>query len=80
MIYLRVDPKVSQRLLIERYKGQEKRDIHEKDKEYLSRCQEAADYCSHKLGWKTIECCDNGEMRSIEDIRCDIERIIYSLL
>lgn len=73
VIYLRVDPEVSQRLLEKRYDGNmEKKDIHEKDQEYLLRCQKAADYCSKSLGWETIECTENGAMRSIEMIADDI--------
>lgn len=76
VIYLRVDPAVSQKLLEQRYEGHaEKKDIHEKDREYLKRCQEAADYCSRKLGWKTIECCKDGAMRGIEDIQGEIDML-----
>lgn len=81
VIYLRVDPEVSQRLMTGRYEGQEeKKDIHEKDLEYLRNCQVAADYCSKRLEWKVVECCKNDEMRSIEDIQNDIQSIINSLL
>ncbi len=81
VIYLRVDPEVSQRLMTGRYEGQEeKKDIHEKDLEYLRNCQVAADYCSKRLEWKDVECCKNDEMRSIEDIQNDIQSIINSLL
>lgn len=73
VVYLRVDPEVSQRLMTGRYEGhEEQKDIHEKDMEYLSRCRAAADYCADRFGWKTIECTRNGEMRSIEDIQKEI--------
>ena len=69
IIYLRVDPAVSQKLLKERYHGDmTKEDIHEKDSEYLKRCQRAADYCAKRLGWKVIECTDNGQMHTVETI------------
>ena len=81
VIYLRVDPEISQRLLAERYHGDmTKEDIHEKDSEYLKRCQKAAAYCAEKLGWKSIECCKDGQMRSIEDIQNDIVAFIDPLL
>ena len=76
VVYLRVDPAVSQRLLEKRYAGQDKRDIHEKDAEYLGRCQKAAAYCAAKLGWRVLECTRNGEMRSIEEIQGDIQRLV----
>lgn len=77
VVYLRVSPDVSQKLMSKRYKGdEEQKDIHEKDIEYLNRCRIAADYCSEKLGWKTIECANNGEMKSIEEIHKDIIQLL----
>lgn len=77
VIYLRVDPMVSQELLKSRYRGDMSReDIHEKDRDYLLRCQKAADYCAGKLGWKTIECTEAGAMRTIEDIASDIRNAV----
>ena len=81
VIYLRVDPEVSQKLLAKRYEGHmEREDIHEKDRVYLAACQKAADYCEQHLGWKVVNCCKGGQMRPIEDIHADIEAIIHSLL
>lgn len=76
-LYLRVDPEVSQKLMTKRYQGNEERkDIHESDLEYLRRSREAADYCAKELGWTLIECVQNGDMRSIEDIAADIFNVI----
>lgn len=73
VIYLHVDPAVSQKLLAQRYEGHmEREDIHEKDREYLARCEKAAAYCAQKLGWKTIECTAGGEMRTIEEIHNEV--------
>ena len=69
VVYLRVDPVLSQRLLDERYHGDTcKKDIHERDMEYLERSRMAADYCAEKLGWHCIECMNDQGMRSINDI------------
>ena len=76
VIYLKVDPEVSQRLLNTRYHGEDKRDIHEKDMEYLRRCREAASYCQEKLNWKPVECIKDGKMRSIEDIHKDVMELV----
>lgn len=77
VIYLDVDPEVSQRLMTERYHGDEKKkDIHEKNTDYLKHSREAGQYCAQKLGWKRIPCCSNGEMRSIEQIHEDIMAVI----
>jgi len=77
VIYLRVDPAVSQKLLAKRYEGHmEREDIHEKDREYLARCQRAAAYCAERLGWRTIECTKNGGMRPVEDIHREILALV----
>ena len=68
-MYLRVDPAVSQQLMTGRYHGDEsKKDIHEKDLEYLARSRAAAEYCAGAYGWKTVECVQNGQMQSVEAI------------
>ena len=73
VVYLRVDPDVSQELLDKRYdSNEEKKDIHERDLEYLKRSRIAADYCAKKLGWVTVECVDEGRMRSIDAIASEI--------
>lgn len=76
-IYLRVDPNISQELLTKRYSGNEvKKDIHESNLEYLRRSRTAADYCAKKLGWSSIECIKENEMRSIDDIHSEVMELI----
>ena len=78
VVYLRVDPDVSQKLLSDRYKGDlSKKDIHEKDIAYLVRCRKAAEYCARKYGWSIIDCCSGSKMRSIEDIQADVREAIH---
>lgn len=81
VIYLEVDPEVSQKLMSGRYKGDEsKKDIHEKDLAYLERSQAAAGYCAEKLGWAKVACCKNGAMRSIEEIHSDVWKAVQEVL
>ena len=81
VFYLRVDPAVSQRLLLSRYEGDEqKKDIHEKDMTYLVRCHEAADYCAQKLGWLTVECCEGEAMRPIAAIQAQLQSFANRLI
>lgn len=69
VIYLDMPIEVSQKLMTGRYNGDEsKKDIHEKDVEYLNNCREAADYACKKLGWERIECSSNGVPLSVEVI------------
>lgn len=77
VIYLRVDPVVSQRLMTGRYHGDEsKKDIHEHDVAYLNRSRAAAEYCAANLGWHTVDCARDGEMRSVEDIAADVLSLV----
>lgn len=70
VIYLNVEPDVSQRLMTSRYQGDESRkDIHEGNLPYLNRSREAAEYCAKTLGWKEIRCCRDGQLRSIASIQ-----------
>lgn len=69
VVYLQVDPAVSQQLMHERYRGDDsKKDIHESNTGYLNRSQLAARYCADTLGWKTVHCVRDGKMRDIDDI------------
>ena len=74
MLYLAVDPEVSQKLLENRYHGDEsKKDIQEKDREYMARSRAAAEYCARTLGWQRIECtCAGRAMRPVEEINAEI--------
>ena len=73
VIYLEVDPEISQKLMAGRYEGDEARkDIHERNVQYLQRSAKAAAYCCEKLGWKKISCALEGKMRAIEDISAEI--------
>ena len=77
VIYLKADTDISQKLMTGRYGGDEsKKDIHEGDLEYLKCSQAAAAYCAEKLGWKTVECVRDGQMRTIEDIHAEIMTLI----
>lgn len=73
VIYLQVDPAVSQKLMTGRYQGDEsKKDIHESNLDYLAKSRLAAEYCAEKLNWKKIPCTDGDGMRTIEAIHKDV--------
>ena len=81
VVYLEVDPAVSQGLMTARYKGDEsKKDIHEKDLAYLARSHEAANYCARTLGWVKVPCTEQGAMRPIEAIHADLLQAIKEVL
>lgn len=82
VIFLDVPVEVSQKLLTERYQGQEhKKDIHEANPEYLKHCRDAALYAG-SIGkpWKFLQCCENQQMKSIETIQKELISQIKEIL
>ena len=81
VIYLDVAPAVSQKLMEQRYGGDNsKKDLHESNLRFLLSCRESALYGVEHCGWQLIDCCENGGIRSIESIAADIERLIQPVL
>ena len=75
VIFLDVPVEVSKRLANERseLKSGQSQDIHEKDKDHLTKAYNNGKYVAKKFGWKTISCVDdNGNIRTIEDIHEDV--------
>lgn len=69
VIFLDMPIEVSQKLLSNRYNGeQEKKDIHERDTEYLAACRKAALYTANYSGWSIISCAENGLPLTVESI------------
>ena len=64
---------VSQELLTKRYEGpEEKKDLHEKDREYLKKCRECALYTAERLGWAVINCVENDHPKTIASIHGEV--------
>lgn len=81
VVFLDMAPEISQKLMSGRYKGDEnKKDIHEKDTEYLAKCRKAAFYSADKLGWKVVKCYENNEPLKIETIADKIGAYIEEVL
>ncbi len=82
VFYLDVPPKVTGGLMTGRYEGDEsKKDIHERNTEYLRRCYEMGLYCCENLGFHRITCLDDqGNMLPKEVISDAIFRKIEHLL
>ncbi|MBQ3008168.1 MAG: deoxynucleoside kinase [Oscillospiraceae bacterium] len=81
VIYLDMSPRVSQKLLSGRYQGDEsKKDIHEKDTDYLARSRQAARFCAQHDNWTIIRCDDGEKPRTIEEIACQILDTITSII
>ena len=75
IIFLDVDPEVSQELMKDRknkFTGEEAKDIHESNKEYLINSYNNSLYIADKYNWKVIKCCKDSKLRTIEDINDEI--------
>lgn len=69
VIYLDMPTEISQRLMSKRYEGDEsKKDLHEKNVDFLKLCRENALFAAEKLGWTVIECSDGENPYTIEEI------------
>ncbi len=80
VFYLRLDTATSQKLLDKRYNGDKsKRDIHERDLDYLECSRQAAEWCCNYLNWIPIECARNGEIRDRLDVHKEIMQILNEM-
>ncbi len=81
VIFLDMPIEVSQKLMSGRYKGDEdKKDIHERDTDYLEHCRKSALFTADYSGWDKISCAKNGEARTIEDIAEQVLSEVLSVL
>ncbi len=81
VIYLDVEPEVSQKLMEKRYNGDEtKKDLHEKNLSFLLECRKSALFAAEKCGWIVINCCENGDIKSIDKIASEIGEAITDIV
>ncbi len=77
IIYLDMPIEISQKMLSNRYSGDEtKKDIHESNIEYLLKCREAALVAAKVMNWNVIKCNDGDKPRTIDDIGDEIYNIV----
>lgn len=81
VIYLDVEPEVSQKLMEKRYGGDmSKMDLHERNVKFLLDCRKSALYAAEKCNWKVINCCENGDIKTIDKISEEIKEAIFDIL
>ncbi|MBQ8796426.1 MAG: deoxynucleoside kinase [Clostridia bacterium] len=69
VIYLDMPTEISQKLMSKRYEGDEsKKDLHEKNVDFLKICRGNALFAAEKLGWTVIQCSDGENPYTIEEI------------
>lgn len=81
VIFLDMPIEISQKLMSERYKGDEsKKDIHESNIAYLKTCRKTALYAAEKLGWNVIGCSDGEKPLQIDEITQKLIDVINKIL
>ncbi|MDR1773779.1 MAG: thymidylate kinase [Clostridioides sp.] len=60
--------------------GEDKKDIHESNYEYLKECYNTGIEIANKYNWKIIECVQNNKLRTIEDIHEEIYSCVKEML
>lgn len=81
VIYLDMPTEVSQKLMSGRYNSDEsKKDLHEKNVDFLNACRKSALFSAENQGWTVISCSENSEPRTIEDIAAEVYDTACKLL
>lgn len=83
VIFLNVPVDYSIKLMENRknkFTGEEEKDIHESDKNYLRKTYKNSLYIADKYNWKRVECVENNKLRTIEDISDEIYEIVKKSL
>lgn len=79
VVFLNLSPEISKKLIENRnnkFTGQEQKDIHECNHEYLVSCYNNSIEIANKYNWKMIECDDGKEMKSIDTISNEVYEIV----
>ncbi|WXR60509.1 thymidylate kinase [Peptostreptococcaceae bacterium AGR-M142] len=75
VIFLDVNPDVTFKLMENRnnkFSGDSKKDIHESNMNYLKKTYENSLYIANKYNWTKINCIENQNLRTIDDIHDEI--------
>lgn len=81
VVFLDMPVEVSQKLLKNRYEGDDnKKDIHERDVQYLLRCRQAALYAAERLNWVVVPCSEQGKPLSKEIIHQSLYQLTETLI
>ena len=81
VIFLDMPYEISDRMLKKRYNGDEtKKDIHERDREYIELCRKTAFFAAEHYGWITVNCANGENPRGINDISDEIVSIVKKII
>lgn len=81
VLFLDMPRIVADRLILSRYGGDEsKKDIHEKNRAYLEKCEQSAQYAAQKKGWRVIPCSDGTNPLPVDTIAEQIWTAVSTVL
>lgn len=83
VFFLAVPPAVTIELMkgrLNKFSGEEKKDIHESNPQHLTDSYENAMYLIEKYNWDRIDCVKEDNLRTIEDIQEEIRSKILKLI
>lgn len=83
VIFLNMPTEMAVKLMAERKNkitGEEKKDIHEQDINYLKKSYENACEIARKYEWKEIKCVDEGRLKTIEEIGEEVYSIVRDII
>ncbi|MBP5460148.1 MAG: thymidylate kinase, partial [Clostridia bacterium] len=77
VLFLDMPVHISQSMMSRRYEGdEEKKDVHERNVQFLNDCREAALYTAQRWGWDVVRCWEGESPRSIEAIAAEIRALV----
>lgn len=82
VFFLDMPPLYSEKLRLERKNkitGEETKDIHERDKEYMKRTYEVGSFISNSQEWEVIKCVSENKIKTIDEINEELYNKIKSL-
>lgn len=83
VIFLNMPPEYSKELIFNRknkFTGEEEKDIHEKNEDFLIHSYENACAIAKKYNWDRIDCVSNGNIKTIDEIHDKIYEAIIKKL
>lgn len=81
VLFLDMPRIVADRLILSRYGGDEsKKDIHERNRAYLEKCEQSAQYAAQKKGWCVIPCSDGTNPLPVDTIAEQIWTAVSTVL
>lgn len=82
-VFLDMPPEAASRLMADRANkidNSAKKDIHERNKQYLYESYRNALSISEKFGWHRISCVNGDDIRSVEDINSEIMGVLTDII